>query len=56
MAHTLQFERFRERFGDRFISGIKTGGEYFAVYGVNAWNTLFILGVRPLVGSSMITE
>ncbi len=25
-------ERFRERFGDCFISGLRTGGEYFAIY------------------------
>ncbi|MEV6521759.1 PASTA domain-containing protein [Longispora sp. NPDC051575] len=25
-------ERFRHRFGDTFISGIRTGGEYFAIY------------------------
>lgn len=28
--------RFRDRFGDRFILGIKTGGEYFAVYKVES--------------------
>lgn len=25
-------ERFRERFGDVFVAGIHTGGEYFAIY------------------------
>lgn len=28
--------RFRDRFADRFIVGIKTGGEYFAVYKVES--------------------
>jgi hypothetical protein len=28
--------RFRDRFGDRFILGIKTGGEYFAIYKVES--------------------
>jgi hypothetical protein len=28
--------RFRDRFGDRFILGLKTGGEYFAVYKVES--------------------
>lgn len=27
-------ERFRQRFGDSFISGVLTGGEYFAIYQV----------------------
>ena len=25
-------DRFRERFGNRYISGLKTGGEYYAMY------------------------
>jgi hypothetical protein len=25
-------ERFRDRFGDSFIAGVKTGGEFFAIY------------------------
>jgi hypothetical protein len=25
-------ERFRQRFGDEYIAGVKTGGEYFAIY------------------------
>jgi hypothetical protein len=28
--------RFRERFGDCFISGIKTGGEFFAIYQITS--------------------
>ncbi|MFI1035961.1 hypothetical protein [Streptomyces sp. NPDC020951] len=31
--------RFRDRFGDRFILGIKTGGEYFAIYKVESLDT-----------------
>ena len=32
--------RFRDRFGDLFILGIKTGGEYFAVYKVESMDTV----------------
>lgn len=31
--------RFRDRFGDRFISGIRSGGEYYAVYKVQSFDT-----------------
>jgi hypothetical protein len=34
-----QNARFRDRFGDRFILGIKTGGEYFAIYKVESLDT-----------------
>ena len=30
--------RFRERFGNRYISGLKTGGEYYAVYRVQSFD------------------
>jgi hypothetical protein len=30
-----QPDRFRERFGDVFVSGVSTGGEYFAVYQIS---------------------
>lgn len=32
--------RFRDRFGDLFILGIKTGGEYFAVYKVESMDSV----------------
>jgi hypothetical protein len=31
-------KRFRERFGNRYISGLKTGGEYYAVYRVQSFD------------------
>jgi hypothetical protein len=30
--------RFRQRFGNRYISGLKTGGEYYAVYRVQSFD------------------
>lgn len=33
-----QVDRFRERFGNRYISGLKTGGEYYAVYRVQSFD------------------
>ncbi len=30
--------RFRERFGNRYISGLKSGGEYYAVYRVQSFD------------------
>ena len=36
LLRTRNPARFRDRFGDRFILGIKTGGEYFAVYKVQS--------------------
>ena len=35
LLRTKQPDRFRERFGDVFIAGISTGGEYFAVYQIS---------------------
>lgn len=32
LLRTNNTVRFRERFGDCFISGLRTGGEYFAIY------------------------
>jgi len=31
-------ERFRQRFGDTFIAGVKKGGEYFAIYQISGSN------------------
>ena len=31
-------DRFRQRFGNRYISGLKTGGEYYAVYRVQSFD------------------
>ncbi|GAB3171118.1 PASTA domain-containing protein [Streptomyces incanus] len=31
-------DRFRERFGNRYISGLKSGGEYYAVYRVQSFD------------------
>lgn len=33
-----QMDRFRQRFGNRYISGLKTGGEYYAVYRVQSFD------------------
>ena len=30
--------RFRQRFGNRYISGLKTGGEYYAVYRIQSFD------------------
>jgi hypothetical protein len=38
LLRTRNPRRFRDRFGDRFILGIKTGGEYFAVYKVQSFD------------------
>lgn len=35
----LNNDRFRQRFGDRFISGIRSGGEYYAVYRVQSFDS-----------------
>jgi hypothetical protein len=35
---TGQTDRFRERFGNRYISGLKSGGEYYAVYRVQSFD------------------
>ena len=32
LVANLNPARFRQRFGDSFVSGIRTGGEYFAIY------------------------
>jgi hypothetical protein len=58
--------RFRDRFGDRFILGIKTGGEYFAVYKVQSFDkeertTVAAevhgrLGAPPVAGGSLDAE
>ena len=32
-------DRFRQRFGDTFIAGVKKGGEYFAIFQISGTNT-----------------
>lgn len=39
LVANLSSGRFRTRFGDRFISGIRSGGEYYAVYRVQSFDS-----------------
>jgi len=57
--------RFRERFGNRYISGLKTGGEYYAVYRVQSFDQQERSNIaakisasfhNPLLSSSLNTE
>lgn len=44
--------RFRERFGNRYISGLKTGGEYYAVYRVQSFDEAERTSVAAQISAS----
>jgi hypothetical protein len=47
-----QMDRFRERFGNRYISGLKTGGEYYAVYRVQSFDEAERTSVAAQISAS----
>ena len=47
-----QMGRFRERFGNRYISGLKTGGEYYAVYRVQSFDEAERTSVAAQISAS----
>jgi hypothetical protein len=38
LLRTNDMSRFRERFGNRYVSGVKTGGEYYAVFRIQSFD------------------
>jgi len=49
---TNDMPRFRQRFGNRYISGLKTGGEYYAVYRVQSFDAEERVSISAKIAAS----